>query len=114
VTLKTGTAFDLVKIYIFKLVQGEFMISMYCTHFSFEVTTLLTMPMRPLIAKSTGIHSPEYSPLHKSVRRTPFDAATEIFLSRNVHIQRKLFLTHDADRAIEVVNPSGKWFFEKE
>lgn len=45
-------------------------------YFFFKTATLLAIAMIPLIAKSTGMHSPLNSPLQRRLRRTPLAAAT--------------------------------------
>lgn len=47
----------------------------FFTYFCVVLATFFVIPMMPLMAKSTGMHSPLSSPLQRSVRRTPLAAA---------------------------------------
>lgn len=55
--------------------NDRFQTPLNANYLSFVIATFLAIPIRPLIAKSTGMHSPLSSPLHKRVRRTPLAAA---------------------------------------
>lgn len=55
--------------------NDRFQTPLNANYFSFVIATFLAIPIRPLIAKSTGMHSPLSSPLQRSVRRTPLAAA---------------------------------------